>query len=296
MKNDINISLTCDNDYIVLLATLLKSIEKNHVTPEKINAFIVNDGISSSNKKKIEESISQKMFNIVWVDLKTAIPRNVDFPLPTYTYPVNIYARLFIPQFVPPEVSKVIYFDVDMVVLEDVSKLFNTDLEGRPLGAVQDPRVTHFDNHWGGVLNFKELNLDGRSPYFNSGMLLIDCYKWREENVSINVLNIVKKNMKYAAYTDQYGLNIFFANRWKLLDSRWNHFVSEQSIEHPFLLHFVGRKPIYTTYNGLPEYKPFFDSYSALTKFKDFKTIKEGKRYWKKIRIAMSNVSMKFAR
>jgi hypothetical protein len=72
------------------------------------------------------------------------------------------------------------------------------------------------------------------------------------------------------------------ANRWVVLDPRWNWF-ADTACEDPFLIHFVGRKPMYQTYDNREEFKKIFFEHLNKTKWNNFKPIGESKRYIKKI-------------
>jgi len=135
--------------------------------------------------------------------MEQVIPEGIHLPLDRSSYPLNIYMRLFIPYFIPSEVERVLYLDVDMIVQKDLSVLFDTDLEDKLVGAVLDPRIISFNNEWGGVKNFAALGLDGETKYFNTGLLLIPVKNgWKNRSpkksfnasISINHLRIIRIN------------------------------------------------------------------------------------------------------
>lgn len=68
------------------------------------------------------------------------------------------YARYFIPDYIPE--AKVLYLDSDLIVNTSLEKLFSIDLENKLLAAVKDT--------------------DGIT--FNTGVLLLDNQKCRQEN------------------------------------------------------------------------------------------------------------------
>jgi len=281
-KSDIGIIVACDNHYVVLLAALLKSIEHHHKTEEKIVVFIVEDGITKRNQKRLVNSLSNKNIVLKYIPLDEAIPDNMHIPFDRSSYPKNIHTRIFIPHFIPAEFDKIIYLDVDMILMRDVSDLWNIVLGENMLAAVMDPRLKVFSNSWGGILNYKELGFDPDTMYFNTGILVINNKKWREEDSAVKVVKCIADNEKYANYPDQYGLNIVMANRWLELDQRWNWF-ADTPCSDPFNIHFVGRKPMYQTYNNLPEFKDIFYQHLNQTKWSGFKPVGESKRYVKKI-------------
>jgi lipopolysaccharide biosynthesis glycosyltransferase len=284
MEKDSSIAIivACDDHYVVLLAALLKSIEYHHKTSENIVVFIVEDGISSKNRKKLTSSLNSEKMQLVWISMDEAIPEDMHIPFDRSSYPKNIHTRIFIPHFIPERFDKIIYLDVDMILMCDISDLWNIDLGENMLAAVMDPRLKVFSNSWGGILNYKELGFAPDTKYFNTGILVINNKKWREENSASTVVKCIADNEKFANYPDQYGINIVMANRWIELDLRWNWFADKECAD-PFLIHFVGRKPMYQTYDNREEFKKIFFEHLNRTQWRNFKPIGESKRYIKKI-------------
>jgi len=279
----LNIVVASDNHYIILLAALIKSIEENIRKGQIIQVYIIEDNVSESSQKKLQRSINSAITNLVWKGMNDVIPKGMNLPLDRSSYPLNIYMRLFIPYFIPEAIEKVLYLDVDMIVQKDITELFEIDLGDAVVGAVLDPRIITFDNSWGGVLNYKELGIDGTTRYFNTGLLLMNTKKWREQQVTEKIIDCIDRNKKYANYPDQYGLNVVLANQWFELNPLWNHFCT---FEHPdpYLIHFVQRKPIYQSYDNSPEFKDIFYKYLNQTQWKNFKPIGESTRYFKKLK------------
>ncbi|MBC8110537.1 MAG: glycosyltransferase family 8 protein [Verrucomicrobia bacterium] len=286
----INLVCVCDNHYGVLLATLIKSIEVNHHTEENIAIYVVNDGISQKSIAKLLRSIKSEKIHLHLIKISEAIPEASKLPMDKSTYPMNIYTRFFIPNFLPDHVEKVIYMDVDMILLKDISILWHMDMKEYLLGAVQDMTSPTFGVSWGGIPNYKELGFSAETKHLNSGMLLINTKKWREQNIVSQLLNVMNENLKYAAYPDQYAINVLFADNWLEIDTSWNAYV-DRPHQDPSLLHYIHRKPIYTTYAHLPEYKDLFFTYLNQTEWKGMQLIGEASRYQKKI----SNVVKKFS-
>lgn len=287
MKDTIVIVVVCDNHYTILLAALIKSIESHHQTGEKIVLYIIEDHVSNGNKKKLAKSINTEIFTLIWIPLKHTIPEHIKLPLDNSSWPLSVYARLFIPNFIDKEISKVIYLDVDMVLQKELQDLWTINLGNNIIGAVKDPRVECFGNSWGGgIQNHKELGLPAELPYFNTGILLIDIDKWRAEDIGAKVVKCISQNMKYANFPDQYGLNVVLAKKWLPLNPLWNHFADTPSPTHdtPYIVHYIAKKPIYKETTAIPKFKELFYFYLNQTAWKDFKPRMTADIYIKKAR------------
>lgn len=286
----IAIVCVCDNHYAVLLAALIQSIEHNHHTDEPLAFYIVDDHISARNKARIDRSISSEKTHIYWQPIERCIPDHMSLPNDKSSMPKNIYIRLFIPSFVPPETKRIIYLDVDMIMLKDISTLWHQDLMGYPIAAVQDQWLQVF-NHWGAISNYAELNLSPTAPYFNAGLLVIDLGQWRSQQTTDRIIDCLNRNKEHVTFQDQYGLNLVFADNWLQLDPLWNRFASSEDKE-PYLIHFTGRKPIYKSYEFNEDYRRIFLQYLTLAGWPAFKLIGEPKRYLKKLRNLLSKVRL----
>ena len=277
--NTITIVSICDNHYAILLCALVKSIEINHISEELIEFLIVEDGISLTNKSKIETSIKNPNLSVKWLPIKNCIPSSFRIPKDKSSLPKNVYARLFIPSFIRKEVTQVIYLDVDMIINEDVSKLWNINFGTNIVAAVQDQFVK-IVSRWGGVSNYEEFQISPDNKYFNSGLMIINLEKWRNAEVTDKVIRCIHENREHTKFPDQYGLNAILFNEWFELDPLWNRFAYSED-EKPYLIHFTGRKPIYRTYKFSEKYKDMFFSYLRQTEWKNFQPIGESKRYFK---------------
>lgn len=277
----ISILLVCDDYYAILLCAFLKSIEINHRSEEIIDAYIVDDNISKKNHQKITTSLTSPKLKLHWILMKDAIPKDMNLPFINNAYPLNILVRLLIPYFIPANIEKIIYFDVDMIMLDDISNLWNIDIKENIIGAVSDtigPNVKTIGN---GIGNYVELGLDGNQKYFNSGLQVIDTKKWIDAEITKRTMDAIANNKKYASLSDQYGLNVALIGQWYELDAKWSCFSVNTSIK-PSLIHYFHRKPIFKAYAY--SYKEEFYYYLNQTEWKNFKPIGKVSFYLKKIK------------
>jgi len=279
-ENRISIVTVCDNHFSVLLAALLKSLELNHHSGELIDIFIVSDKISSKNKEYLNKSISTSSILLHWLDMQQVIPPRWTIPVDNSSFPLNVYVRLFIPYFIPEHLDKILFLDADMIVLKDISDLWKTDMSNHIIAGVVDKSKV-VSSTWGGIPNYKELGLDPQTKYFNAGLQLINPKKWRDLNYTDQLMEIGRVNKEHVKWGDQYYLNVAFANKWLELDARWNWYAVFEH-QDPYIIHFVGTKPIYASYNYVKSFKDEFYKYLSLTPYKNPKPISEFKRNAKK--------------
>lgn len=280
-RETISIVVASDNFYAILIAALLRSLEENHHSSEHIDFHIIDDGISTKFRRQLEDIIDPGKITIIWHKAKEIIPADLPIPIDTSGFPLTTYLRVFSASIIPEHVDRLLYLDVDIILKDDISKLWNADIEGYTIGAVQDVAQT-VDCEWGGIPNYKDLGLDPKTKYFNAGVLVIDVKRWRKENIPHQIISALIKYKKDVQLGDQYGLNVVFANKWKELDSKWNWFAYQED-EHPSLIHFLDIKPIFKSYNSNPKFQEDFFAYLSKTPWKGFKLISGNSRLFRKV-------------
>ena len=115
-----------------------------------------------------------------------------------------------IPQLLP-QYDKVLYLDGDILVLGDLTALYETDLGEQYAAVAKDLLGTHFDFH----------KRTGVSSYFNSGVLLLNTKKMREENTTARLFQN-KANDPWNILMDQDTFNVTFAENVVWLHPRYN--------------------------------------------------------------------------
>ncbi|MGN7989431.1 glycosyltransferase family 8 protein [Pedobacter sp. 22226] len=277
----ITIVTICDNQFVALMAAMLRSLEDNHHSGEEIKLYIVSDHITEKNRLKVVSSLATTKLRLHWIPIEEALPKQFKLPRDKSSFPANVYMRLCIPYFIPQEATKAIYLDVDMIVLDDISKLWHTDIGNYDLGAVPDLSGV-VSSPWGGISNYKALGLDPDSKYLNAGMMLLKPQRWRERNITARAFACAAENAAYLNFAEQYTLNVVFNNDWFELDPLWNWFAKKDTAS-PYLIHFTGMKPIYNGYSGQEHFKNTFFHYLNKTQWANYRIKSDAVSKLKKI-------------
>lgn len=163
----------------------------------------------------------------------------------------TIYARLMFGNFLPKDISRLVYLDCDMYVRAPLEQLTELDLQDKPIAAVQD----YFANF---VTNGRDLNnnrdlFDPADPYFNSGMIVIDLDKWRDYDVVAKFETAIADGTMERIYYDQDFLNLTFKNNWLPLDCLWNMLDPRPPHQalNPHILHFTGNRKPWNLWSGV---------------------------------------------
>lgn len=193
---------------------------------------------------------------------------------------IAAFARIFLPELVSSDISKILYLDCDIVVCGTLKELWHTALaKDCPFAAVVDAN--------GGSASYRyTLQMPPHVKYFNSGVLLMNLEYWREHN-------LIEKSVKCASemrfpLLDQDMLNYLFAESVKPLPVRYNfqtlfvftpemywmvdyEYVDEirsikQGITKPIMIHYISsNKPWKDEWCPMRE---VWDSYMQLSPWK----------------------------
>lgn len=266
-KKEIPIVFAVDDNYAPFLSVALNSILKNLNINYFLKVYVLNTGLSEVNEKRIielAENYSSDV-NVEYIDVTKSLDGiNDKMHLRDY-YTKAIYYRIFIPALLPIY-DKIIYVDCDMVFLSDISTLFNVELGDNIVGAVHEEAMSSYDCFG----KYSEEFLDvPRLDYFNSGLLVINAKKYREENVEKKFIDLMLAH-KFEIAPDQDYLNVLCKGKVKHLDVGWN---KTPIPEKPFkdsdlkIIHYkLNFKPWH--YKGV-RYEEYFWKYAKNTPFYD---------------------------
>lgn len=220
-KTIIPIVLGSSNIYIPYLSVCLQSIKDNITSDSVYEINILGRCISSPNKEIIKRQFNSENFIIKF--------HNADKLLEKFSNPKNLehlsidtYSRLFV-QKILSEYDKCIYLDVDIIVKDDLAKLYNTSLDGKTIGASICAVMSGWVNLDKQMKNYiqKDIGISENCKYFQAGVLLFDLRKMRENNDQDKLIDIV--NSKKWIFADQDVLNFYYKDDVKYIDMKWNY-------------------------------------------------------------------------
>lgn len=248
----IPIFLASDENYAPYLCTTMFSILMH--TTSQIDFYVMSNKISDDSKAKIKESLScYNNFSIEYIDIS-----NFDlsrFPIKRH-YSVNTFARYFIPD-IKPELKKVLYLDSDIIVRDDILKLWNYDLNDKLIAAVSEK---FYKNNAKYLKEKIDSNYSNIEKYFNAGVLVLDVEGIKKENLMQQCIEKTIELSDKLSCPDQDILNIVFEDKLMHLPDEFNfmpdllndYYVkyygevySNKLKDNAVILHYVSGKPWY---------------------------------------------------
>lgn len=166
-----DILVTFDENYISPFETMAKSLIVNH-PKEQVTFWLLHKEIPADKLTELNNFCQEQdaRLNAIQVDDHYFEQAKV-----TERYPVSMYYRLLAPIVLPDSLSKILYLDPDILVINHLGDLWNLKLkEGKIFAAASHSVLGNISN------NINNLRLDTTHPYFNSGVILIDLDEARQ--------------------------------------------------------------------------------------------------------------------
>jgi lipopolysaccharide biosynthesis glycosyltransferase len=186
--------------------------------------------------RKTLQATGQKKFQLELRNVNSSAFR--DFPSLAGRH--STYFRLLIPDICQEE--RCLYLDCDTLCCVDFSFLANFDLNGNSLAlAPEAPIQFSLDRKL-----VDELGARASGLYYNAGVCVMDCDRWRRENLAKKCLDYVTQFQP--DYHDQSAMNFVFHNKIASLPLKYNRhsnvranwpFFRKFTLQCGQLIHFV---------------------------------------------------------
>ena len=212
----IPICFATDDNYVPFLTVALASMLDNASKDNFYMIYVLTSHLSEENMKSIKKHEVENC-SIEFVQLSKELDKVQNmFHLRDY-YSKETYYRIFIPNLFP-QYQKVLYLDCDITVLGDVSELYNTEIHGYYVAAAQEEVMQTFEVFGNYVEQADGIN---RKEYFNAGILLINCRRWRNKLIAERFVDLLNR-YKFRVVQDEDYLNVLCKNNVKKLNLGWN--------------------------------------------------------------------------
>ncbi len=264
-NREIPIFFAVDDGYCPFLAVALQSMIDNSSPENLYRIKVLQTDISEENKRKLSR-YERENVSIEFVDLNYYIEKIKDKLYTRDYYSKNTYFRLFIPNLYP-QYDKVLYLDSDIVILDDIAKLFHMDMGNNLVAAAPDD-IIQFNPVFQTYVE-KVVGVADYRCYFNAGVLLMNLHQLRRYKFQEKFVYLLDK-IKFSVAQDQDYLNRLCKGRVKLIDRTWNRMPIEDPkirLEDVKLVHYnLAFKPWH--FEEIL-YKEFFWMYAQETEYFD---------------------------
>jgi len=241
--------------YAPHLGVSLYSLYDRNTEEDNLNVTVFSTGLSSSSVENLEQ-IAEEFGRQISISDLTDLRDRLSFDADTGRFDISTLGRFFIGDLLPVTTQRVIYLDCDTVILHPLTKMWNTDLKGKLLAAVQEPTI------YPEVRSYLGMKKD--EAYFNAGVFLADLTRWRAEKIRRKLILYYRSIEKESLFHDQDAINGLLKGEIRNLSPAWNFFTNyryfhyrdltgmsssyrvipedafEKAKKHPAVVHFAG--------------------------------------------------------
>lgn len=243
----INLLVTLDRNYVPQLNVLLTSIYLNN-PGQPFAVYLMHSGIPAVDLNGVARFCLKFGYDFSSVPVDDKLFQNAPV---TKQYPQEMYYRLLAPCLLPRKLDRVLYLDPDILVINPLRPLWETDLRNCLFGAAAHSGKTELVN------SVNRMRLGTSHDYYNSGVLLIDLAAGRRAIIPEELFAYASKHPKNLLLPDQDMLNVLFGTRiFPLDDVLWNYdardfrayqlgsggtYDLDWVLSHTAILHFCGK-------------------------------------------------------
>lgn len=239
MSKIMNVAYHSSDLFAPVLATSLASLFENNKSFDEIHVYIFEYPMNDENKCKLNA-------------LAAKYGRNLHYlPMPDINKTENLgltevkhegwffysYMKLYLDNLLPESVDRVLYLDSDILVVDDLTELWEMDLKGNVGAGVIDCL---------GEKYYELLGLGENAYYCNSGMILQDLKAWRDKKIGDKVREYCKQNGGYVFFMEQTAFNAGTQGDILILHPKYNMYTMMELISYEELMKLRKVKRYYT--------------------------------------------------
>ena len=238
----VNVVYITDDRYAIPTYVSMKSMKKNKADDVYYYVHVICDNVRNSFKLQMM-TLESDDFSIRFVEKNNMLNKyNIKR---VNSIPTTACWKFFLGEIFPG-MDKILYIDGDTLVLKDLYELYATDLSDKYAGVVKDFKVcnkyaTRF---------FKEL-VKKNGGYFNSGMMLLNLKKMREEEIGDTMVQYRLNGINY--FADQDALNVCFKGNVKYMDPKFNYMASNLLYGSDEMCKFYGKSSVSSDFEKIGE-------------------------------------------
>ena len=238
--NPVHVALACDQNLVEQVPVTIDAIVSGSSRP--VHLHLLTRGLGPDVSHRIADAFPDAA--LTWLPCDPVVYGEVTRMIQHIT--LSTMDRLLLPSLLP-DVDRLVYFDVDALVLGDVAELAALDLDEHPFAA----RASFYPGYlywWTAAHRLPPERADAlrrqmcQRPFspddtaLNAGVLVLDLARLRQDDFTALAL----------AYVEQYGFNdqdvlmAYAEGGWAHLGLRWNHWPIMERLSDPQVVHYVG--------------------------------------------------------
>ncbi len=198
MESLVNVIYQFNEKYVPYAGVSIESLLANNTEAEAVNIYVLGEGLSDKSVAALKEEVAKYGRNIEFPDTTSLIEKFRSYGMIPYRGAYSVYLRLFFTELIDLAGQRAVYLDADTIVDGSLLQLVNYDLGGKSVGMVLESIRDDYK-----VM----IGMSPSSDYYNSGMILYDVDKWRDNKYCDRIVDHIR-NVRSSYIGDQDFLNI----------------------------------------------------------------------------------------
>ena len=235
------------------------------------------EDVSTEDKELILRVCGTFGTKVTFIDATAKLSRHQYGPSPLLPHVSSAtWIRLFLPELLVTE-DTILYLDCDVIVDSNLDALFDINLSEYAFAGAEDRR--------GGLVS--QISEMYKNPYINTGVLLMNLRRLRDENFIQETEELFIKHEKALSFGDQCLINIYGKDRKLTFSDEFNFLASPlmKELSKEDWLAALGKKKIFHFIsatkpwhdNARQHYQDLWWSYAKLLKSKRLRLIENNR-------------------
>jgi lipopolysaccharide biosynthesis glycosyltransferase len=199
-------------EYVAHSAAMLHSVVECNPDFEVAVHYMHGPDVDPADARRLAGMVEAMGASISFIDVPDS--RVEGLPTRDFTRKATWY-RIFLPEL-RPDVDRVVYLDCDLLAVESLRELWETELGDGYLAAVTNVIERRYAHRPA------ELGLPAGQAYFNAGVLVMNLAAMRRDRSSEALLDYGRREGRRLLWRDQDALNVVLGARRVELHPRWN--------------------------------------------------------------------------
>jgi lipopolysaccharide biosynthesis glycosyltransferase len=224
-----------DNNYVNPSIVAIKSILLTNKDVDITFHIISDESLTELSKEILQKKTQESKSKIIIYTFASSIFNS--YPVLKHIS-ISMYFRFMIPLLLPKSIEKVLYLDSDLIVLDSLKDLWETNIKS--YSAATPLSIGSKDKEY-----LRRLEIDETFGYFCSGVLLLNLKYWRENNIFESLIHCIKSQQDKLIFYDQDALNLVLHKTKINVPLYWD-------ITYSFLMdkEFWGKNSEFSRYDG----------------------------------------------
>lgn len=214
----LSIVFSADADFSVPFGIALHSLLTHADRGRQFDIHVLDGGVREDVKKVVDTWRVKHDFTINYHDLRE---RFLSCGGGSGHFTSAMYYRFLIPELLPENVHRALYVDSDVMFMQDCGELFEQDLEGRCLGAVEDIYLAGLGDEARHGRLVEDLGFPLDHAYYLSGQLLMDLDRMRAVDATRRLIRWAEEHSSRYRFPDQDVMNVVLEGEIMTIPCKW---------------------------------------------------------------------------